>query len=330
MNTRHLVDPELLAALDAFPQLDIGPETLAVVREGMRQMSASMPVPDALPVDVEERRIDAPEGHRIGALVYRPCGTAPPRPAVLHIHGGGYILGSMHMMDGANRALAADLGCIVVSVDYRLAPETPHPGPVEDCYTALRWLYANAGALGVDATRIAVSGESAGGGLAAALALLARDRGEVPLVYQRLIYPMLDDRTCAERDPNPFTGEFVWTRADNRFGWRALLGHEPGVPGVSPYAAPARAEDLSGLPPAFISVGALDLFLDENMEYARRLLHAGVPTELHVYPGAFHGSDLAADATVTVEARRNAREALRRAFRRPHRSHGLPAPIDPT
>lgn len=337
MNTRHLVDPELLAALDAFPQFELSPETLAVAREGMRQMSAAMPVPEGLPVDVEERRIEAPEGHRIGVLVYRPHGSAPPRPAVLHIHGGGYILGSMQMMDGANRALAADLGCLVVSVDYRLAPETPHPGPVEDCYKALRWLHANASALGADAARIAVSGESAGGGLAAALALLARDRGEVPLVFQRLIYPMLDDRTCTASDPNPFTGEFVWTRTHNRFGWRALLGHEPGAPGVSPYAAAARAEDLSGLPPAFISVGTLDLFFDENLEYARRLVRAGVPTELHVYPGAFHGSDAAAGAAVTVEAQRNAREALRRAFSRKspmpasftHPSHGSPAPVDP-
>lgn len=314
MNTRHLVDPELLAALDCFPQTELTLESLAAAREGMRQMSASMPVPEGLPVDVEERRIEAPEGHGIGALVYRPRGAATPRPAVLHIHGGGYVLGSMHMMDGANRTLAAELGCVVVSVDYRLAPETPHPGPVEDCYTALRWLHANAHTLGVDPTRIAVSGESAGGGLAAALALLARDRGEVPLAFQRLIYPMLDDRTCTESEPNPVTGEFVWTRAHNRFGWRALLGHEPGVPGVSPYAAAARAQDLAGLPPAFISVGTLDLFFDENLEYARRLVRAGVPVELHVYPGAFHGSDVAAGAALTVEAQHNAREALRRAF----------------
>lgn len=279
-----------------------------------------MPVPEGLPVDVEERRIEAAEGHEIGALVYRPRDASPPRPAVLHIHGGGYVAGSMHMMDGANRKLAAELGCVVVSVDYRLAPETPHPGPVGDCYAALRWLHAHGGTLGVDATRIAVSGESAGGGLAAALALLARDRGEVPVIFQRLIYPMLDDRTCTRSDPNPYTGEFVWTRAHNHFGWRSLLGHEPGVPAVSPYAAAARAKDLAGLPPAFISVGALDLFFDESLEYAQRLVRAGVSTELHVYPGAFHGSDAADGAALTVDAQHNAREALRRAFSRATRS----------
>ena len=324
MNTRHLVDVELLAALDFFPQTELGPESLAAAREGMRQLSAAMPVPAGLPVDVDERHIEAAGGHRVGALVYRPRGSAPPQPAVLHIHGGGYVAGSMHMMDGANRRLAADLGCVVVSVDYRLAPETPHPGPVEDCYTALRWLHAHADALGVDAARIAVSGESAGGGLAAALALVARDRGEVPVLLQRLIYPMLDDRTCTTSDPNPFTGEFVWTRAHNHFGWRSLLGHEPGLPGVSPYAAAARATDLAGLPPAFIAVGALDLFFDESLEYARRLVRAGVPTEFHVYPGVFHGSDAADGAALTIEARRNACEALRRAFDRAPRRPAAP------
>lgn len=314
MNTRHLVDPELLVALDSFPAIELTRESLAAAREGMRQMMAATPVPAELPVEVEERRVRAPEGHEIGMLVYRPRGAPHARPAVLHIHGGGYVVGSMHMMDGANRALAAGLDCVVASVDYRLAPETPHPGPIEDCYAGLCWLHANARDLGVDTARIAVSGESAGGGLAAALALLARDRGEVPLAFQRLIYPMLDDRSCTTDDPNPFAGEFVWTRAANHFGWRSLLGHEPGLPGVSPYAAAARATDLSGLPPTFISVGSLDLFFDENLEYARRLVRAGVPTELHVYPGAFHGSDAATGAALTMDAQRNAHEALRRAF----------------
>lgn len=318
MSTRHLVDPALRAALDFFPQARLTAETLATARESMRLMmqsgASATPASAAPDVEVRQRLVRAPEGHEVGLLVYRPRGPAQLRPAVLHIHGGGYVLGSMSMMDGANRQLAAELDCVVTSVDYRLAPETPHPGPIEDCYTALRWVHANAQNLGIDATRLAISGESAGGGLAAALALLARDRGEVPVIFQRLIYPMLDDRSCTESDPNPFTGEFVWTRADNRFGWRSLLGHEPGVPGVSPYAAAARAADLAGLAPAFISVGSLDLFFDENLDYAQRLVRAGVPTELHVYPGAFHGSDVATGAALTIDAQRSAREALRRAF----------------
>lgn len=325
MNTRHLVAPELLPVLDAFPNMEFTREGLAATRETIGRMLATTPLPEGLAVDVEERRvpcsheIDDEGGHEIGVLVYRPRGTPSLRPAVLHIHGGGFIVGSMSMGDVANRILAAELDCVVVSVDYRLAPETPHPGPVEDCYAALCWLHGNAETLGVDTSRVAVSGESAGGGLAAALALLARDRGGPPLLFQRLIYPMLDDRTCTTNDANPFAGEFVWTRANNHFAWHSLLGHEPGLSGVSHHAAPARAMDLSGLPPAFISVGALDLFVDENMDYARRLIRAGVPTELHVYPGAFHGSDVATGAALTLDAQRNAREALRRAFSTGHR-----------
>ena len=156
-------------------------------------------------------------------------------------------------------------------------------------------------------------GESAGGGLAAALALLARDRGAYKLTFQHLIYPMLDDRTCVAAEPNPVAGEFIWTPHNNHFGWSALLGHAPGRPGVSPYAAPARAVDLTGLPPAFIACPTLDLFIDEDVTYAQRLMRAGVPVELHVYPGGFHGFDIFGDAAaVSLQARRDSREALRR------------------
>jgi acetyl esterase/lipase len=206
------------------------------------------------------------------------------------------------------------LGCVVVAPDYRLAPETIFPGAVEDCYAALKWLYANAAELGGDRDRIAIGGESAGGGLTAALALLARDRGEVPIIHQQLIYPMLDDRSPSST--HPYTGEFGWTRERNRFGWAALLGHAPGGPDTSPYAAAARAETLAGLPPTFIGVGSLDLFLEENVAYAMRLTEAGVPVELHVYPGAFHGSDLVSAARLTQKHARDQVEALRAAFTR--------------
>jgi acetyl esterase/lipase len=174
-------------------------------------------------------------------------------------------------------------------------------------------VYTHAEELGVDRTRIAIGGASSGGGLAAALGLLARDRGEVPLVFQLLIYPMLDDRTVTTR-VNPYTGEFVWTADANRFGWTALLGKEPGGAEVSPYAAAARAESLEGLPPTFIGVGSLDLFLDEDLEYAHRLMQVGVPTELHVYPGAFHWFDSVQDAAVTQEFIHDQMNALKRAF----------------
>lgn len=208
---------------------------------------------------------------------------------------------------------ANSVGCIILSVDYRLAPETHAPDSVEDCYAGLRWLWTKAPELGVDRTKIAVMGESAGGGLAAALTLLARDRGEIALAYQLLDAPMIDDRTCI-RPRHPVNSDFTWTFENNVFGWTSLLGTEPGGPDVSPYAAAARATDLSGLPPTFISCSSLDLFLDENLDYAGRLARAGVPVELHVYPRAFHGFALNPDAAISKAATQEKRAALRRAF----------------
>jgi acetyl esterase/lipase len=244
----------------------------------------------------------------VRVLVFQPTGRTEPMPAILHIHGGGYVIGAPEMNEAANRQLAADLGCVIVSVDYRLAPDTPFPGPVEDCYAGLKWLHANAKELGVDPTRIAIQGESAGGGLAAGLALLARDRGEVPVIFQFLLYPMIDDRPAAE--PHPYAGEFIWNLNSNHFGWSAYLGREPGGPDVSPYAAAARAENLAGLPATLIITGALDLFMEENLEYARRLTRAGVPVDLMVYSGAFHGFQVAPDTEISRRFRRDHREAM--------------------
>jgi acetyl esterase/lipase len=227
-------------------------------------------------------------------------------------------MGSPDAEDFMVKSIVSATGCAVVSVDYRLAPETPYPGSVEDCYAALKWLFTHAEDLGIDPKRIAVGGSSAGGGLAAALALLTRDRGEVPLVFQLLLAPMLDDRTCTSTEPHPYTGEFIWTPEANCFGWTSLLGQKPGGPDVSPYAATARAEHLEGLPATFINVGALDLFLEEDMEYARRLVRAGVSTELHVYPGAYHGFRMVAGAQVTHASQRDQFTALKRAFDSSH------------
>jgi triacylglycerol lipase len=202
-------------------------------------------------------------------------------------------MGAPELNDIYNRSFASEQSCVVVSVDYRLAPETRHPGALEDCYAALEWVYRRAAELGVDRTRIAIGGESAGGGLAAALAILARDRGEVPVCFQLLDAPMLDDRTGSASEAHPFCGKFVWTPASNRFGWRALLGVEPGGADVPAGAVPARTLDLSGLPATCITVGSLDLFLEEILEYTRRLSRAGVVTELHVIPGAYHGFPMA-------------------------------------
>lgn len=215
----------------------------------------------------------------------------PPRPAILYMHGGGFVLGSARASLRSAQELASTLDCVVVSVDYRLAPETKFPGPLEDNYAALKWLHSNGGALRIDPSRIAVMGESAGGGHAAMLAIAARDRGEVPIVYQALIYPMLDDRTGSTRKTPPYQGALIWTAEKNRFGWTALLGVPAGSARVPYGAVPARVEDLRGLPPAFIGVGSIDLFVDEDIDYARRLVDFGIPVTLDVVPGAFHGFD---------------------------------------
>lgn len=311
--SRHLVDPELVGLLDLFPTVPLSLEALPAMRGRAPIMQVDPATIEA--VSRENRKVPGPNGApEVPVLIFRPKAATGALPCIFHIHGGGYVGGSAESFEPLSRPLAAELNCVIVSVEYRLAPETPHPGPVEDCYAALAWTFAHAAELGVDPGRIGVMGESAGGGLAAALALLARDRGEYPLAFQHLTYPMLDDRTCVG-DQHPITGEYIWTPHNNHFGWSCLLGVEPGSEGVSPYAAAARAEDLAGLPPTFIATGSLDLFLEEDMEYARRLVRAGVPTELHVYPGGFHAFDIVPDAAVAKAMRRDARASLARALK---------------
>jgi acetyl esterase/lipase len=216
-----------------------------------------------------------------GVRLFRPTGVGEPAPALLWIHGGGYVLGRAQQDDKLCRRFSRRLGATVASVEYRVAPEHPYPAPLEDCYSALTWL---AGLPTVDPARVAIGGASAGGGLAAALALLARDRGEITPAVQLLAYPMLDDRSSTgPKNPN----YRLWSPNSNRFGWTAYLGDaDPQV------AVPARRDDLSGLPPAWIGVGTNDLFHDEDLAYAERLTKAGVPCQVEVVPGAFHGFDL--------------------------------------
>lgn len=310
--TIHLVDPSLVAALQIIPSVSVSNETLADTRSEVAQMT--VPIGDYAREDVQIETHVAPGSPDVRVLIYRPKNCSGLLPAFLQMHGGGYVLGSAELSGPRNIGVAADTGCIVASVDYRLSPETRAPGSVEDCYTALRWLKEEAGSLGIDPTRIAIGGESAGGGLAAALALMARDRGEVSICFQMLIYPMIDDRTGTEPVRNQHVGEFIWNAESNSFCWSSLLGHDPGRDDVSPYCAAARASDLTGLPPAYIAVGALDLFLDENIDYAQRLLAAGVPTELHIYPGAYHGFEFAPDSPLVLEALRERQQRLARAF----------------
>lgn len=314
--TRHLVDPELLPLLDQIPPFELSNEILPILRQGFGARVAFVEDPAVVAAtESVSRTVPGRTGDPdVAVVMHRPRKEAGPRGAILHIHGGGYVTGDAASMAPAHRVMASALDCVIVSVEYRLAPETAAPGSVEDCYAALAWLMAEADTLGVDRTRVGVMGESAGGGLAAGLALLARDRGEHALAFQHLIYPMIDDRTCTTAEPNAFAGEFIWSPSKNHFGWSALLGSDPGGDDVSPYVAAARAADLSGLPPTYIAVGALDLFIDEDLDYARRLIRAGVPTELHVYPGAFHGFHFDPAAAVTLKANADSGAALMRAL----------------
>ena len=294
--------PELRTIARFLPRGPIGPRSLRYVRLGDAAMS----------------RRSAPQGSTIDRAddvrlrVHRPAGFArasvdSPGPAVLWIHGGGYVMGTAAQDDGLCRWLADSLGAVVTAVDYRLAPEHPHPGPIEDCYHALLWLAAQPD---VDPARIAIGGASAGGGLAAALTANAVDRGEVAPAFQLLVYPMLDDRTVLaepEVDPRWFR---LWNPTSNHFGWQSYLGTEPGSSEVAIEAVPSRRDDLSALPPAWIGVGTLDLFHREDVTYAERLRAAGVPCELQVVPGAFHGFDMAQKAQVVRDFRASQLDAL--------------------
>ncbi|HEY4455489.1 MAG TPA: alpha/beta hydrolase [Pseudonocardiaceae bacterium] len=293
-------DSELAAALDVIR--DRMPATLTVDMLPMlraAQTEMAQLTDDELSLDgafaVSERSVPGPEGAPdISLLICQPAAATTAVPALYFIHGGGMIMGS-NRGQGTIEVLeaAATLGVAVVSVEYRLAPDHPHPAPVEDCYAGLVWTVEHADELGIDPNRVIVSGASAGGGLAAALALLARDRSGPALIGQLLLCPMLDDRNTSY-SARQMAGLGIWDIGYNRVGWAALLGDAVGGPDVSPYAAPARAADLSGLPPAFIDVGSAETFRDEDVAYASRIWQSGGSAELHVWPGGFHGFSLLA------------------------------------
>ena len=282
MSTKHLLNPELLPLLEAIPPFQFRHDNIERFRSaGLGATSLG----DALASGVsrEEVTISGPNWD-VPCLIYRPLKQSS-KAAYLHIHGGGFIGGRKESADPMNTQIAAQLGVTVLAVGYRLAPEHPVPAPLDDCYAALAWLHNEAERLGIDRQRIAIGGESAGGGLAAALAIRARDAREYAICHQHLTYPMLDNLTGTEAAPgDPLVGEFVWTRQSNAFGWSCYLGdHPPQAPFV-----PARVASVAGLPATWMFTVSLDLFRDENIEYARRLLAAGVQTELVVMPGACH------------------------------------------
>jgi acetyl esterase/lipase len=303
------LDPEIAAAVGAIELAGMSLDTLSTYRQTFQ----AAPLSDA----VVRTDHTIPGDPAVPVRVHRAADVSGALPCVYSIHGGGYVLGSYTMDDAAFDSWCPKLGIVGVSVEYRLAPETPYPGPLEDCYTGLKWVYDHADELGVDRDRIGISGISAGGGLAAALGLLARDRGEVPLAFQLLNCPMLDDRQ--QTASSQLDGLAVWSRDTNTFGWRCYLGDLYGTDEVPYTAAPARCQDLSGLPPAFVSVGTVDGFRDEDIDYAVRLNQAGVPCELHVYPGASHGYQIAVDSALVRQSNRDVLDWLARQVRRPER-----------
>jgi acetyl esterase/lipase len=311
------VNPELRDALAEFNKavpaggLDrLTVEMLPMARAGAEQRAQPL-LPEPTP---QERIVPGIQGSPDVHIFLLGLKPGDARPAILYIHGGGFILGSARGSLVNAQKLALRHNCVVVSVEYRLAPEAPFPDSLNDNYAALKWLYDHAGELGVDRRRIAVMGESSGGGHAAMLAIAARDRGEIPIKQQILVYPMLDDRTGSGPD-EPWKGKFVWTAGINRLGWSSLLGVPAGSASVPAGAVPARESNLKGLPATFIAVGSIDLFADEDIQYARRLTDQGIATELYVAPGAFHGFDgMAPNSAIAVHFTAAIDDAIDRAF----------------
>jgi acetyl esterase/lipase len=308
-------DPEV-AEMAALVAGRAAPTDAVAARAESAAMFATLPQPDVSGLDIENREIPGPEGAPpVPVRVYVPHDRADtPTPAIIYIHGGGFFVGSIDTEHGGSATLARELGVVVVSVEYRLAPEHPYPAGLEDCYAALQWLHGAAEELGVDTARIAVNGGSAGGGLSAALALLARDRGGPAICFQYLGIPELDDRLDTP-SMQTFVDTPMWSRPAAEKSWEWYLGDLWGTDDIPYHAAPARAEDLSGLPPAYVSVMEFDPLRDEGLDYAVRMIRAGVPVELHHFPGTFHGSAMVQTAAVH---RREAAERLavwRKAFR---------------
>jgi acetyl esterase/lipase len=319
MSVESRLDPEFRQVIEALPNYgfdwtSVSIDQIAEARGRLRIVRPPLD-PALITSEVRDISVPGPEGApEIALRIYRPRAGGSHLPCIYWIHGGGYITGSALDPDARLDRFVNQIGCVAVSVEYRLAPETPFPGPLDDVYAGLKWVAENPSELGIDASKLAIGGGSAGAGLAAGLALIVRDRGEIPVIFQLLIYPMIDDRFVTVSSTMDTIG---WTVAANRLGWSAYLGVAPGSDGVSPYAAPARAEHLGGLPPAFICVGDLDIFRDEDIEYARRLADAGVPTELHVYPGVPHGFENSAPGIgVAMRFSRDIADALARAFER--------------
>ena len=311
-----MIDPELASVLDFMPHIDLDDPVLARAEFEKLLVAMRAPLPEADALDIEDRFVPGRDGDPDAAVrIYRPKATSSGAavPGILLIHGGGFIIGSVEAEHVGAVLMAVDAGAVVVSVENRLAPEHPYPAGLRDCYAALTYLHAEAADLGVDTGRVAVVGTSAGGGLAAATALLARDLGGPPLCFQMLHIPELDDR-LETPSMQAFVDSPLWNRPLAVQSWKAYLGDLFATDDVPVYAAPARATDLRGLPPAYVSTAENDPLRDEGICYALAMLRAGVSVELHQFPGTFHGSALVTQAAVSKRASREAALVLRRAL----------------
>lgn len=312
----YSIDPELARWLPVLPESSYA--DVKAARAKLRAQVARWPkYRPPRPVEVRDAAAPGPDGApSVPVRVYSPSDRSEPLPAVMYLHGGGFTVGDLDSIHSAALHVASEIGAVLVTVDYRLAPEHPFPAGLEDCYAALSWIAASAAELHIDPGRLAVAGDSAGGGLAAAVALLARDRGGPGLCCQYLETPQLDDRLDTP-SMRAYHDTPLFSRSDAALCWQYYLGDglRRGAGDVSPYAAPARARNLSGLPPAFVVTCEFDPLRDEGLDYAQRLVQAGVSTELHLYPGTFHGSAIIVSAAVSKRMAADKLDALRRGLR---------------
>ncbi len=311
---KNRVNTALLPGLEMYPDQDLRPECLPVMREEASKVFPPTIVDETLSVTNEV--IEGPDANPLRLKIYRPKSNNESLPALLWIHGGGYILGSINDNDDLAVKIAKEANCMVVSVDYRLAPEHPYPAPIEDCYAALKWIADNAETLNIDSNRIGVAGVSAGGGLTAALTLLARDRQYPSICFQMPLYPMIDDRNNTP-SANEIKEGFVWNQKSNEAGWKMYLGELHGTDHIPAYAAAARAEDYRNLPRTYTCVGQLDPFRSETLTYVTKLAEAGVDVEFHLYPGAYHGFEMMhPDTDISIHAWNDYVRAVKTGFAR--------------
>ncbi|PDY29936.1 alpha/beta hydrolase fold domain-containing protein [Bacillus thuringiensis] len=314
--SRHLIDPEIIRAVDLIPTNALTQSTLMESRKNQSQMMPQIDITQMFPVTFEEKVVPSYfGGPDIRIEIIKPTQLKYYRmPLFYSIHGGGMVLGSPAVDRSNNASLAVQHGFCCVSVYYRLAPEHIQPSQLEDCYSGLKWCIEHAEELGIDTQKVALAGSSAGGGLAAGLALYIRDQKEFEIHHLRLIRPMLDDRTSIAPE-HPYAGEFIWTKQSNYFGWKSVLGHELGLEEVSEYYVPARAKSLAGLPPTYMNIGTIDLFIDEALTFAKQLIFDGVLVELHVYPGYHHLFSMFPDAHFSKEDAKSREHALLKALK---------------